>query len=910
MTSQLLIPEGKAWPAVLEFVKDNISYIGPRHLSLLVGLIEDWALVVSWKDPEPAGFAAAGAIAFYLLDQLQDYDGDGLSKRILNVIVKTPTAVPDRFIDLVDRGCVRQPDSVADDFVSVILPGMNGSFACRAYSAEMVRLTKANLLMTESDLFNSDDYSPVGIERFFGMRENHSHDFFPASAARGPFAALLLHHPSEGTQLILDLANHAGQWYAERGTGDDGLEPAAIVSVNVPESGIVKQWANGRLWQLYRGSSVGPESLKSALMALEQWLLAISTGDKVDLDSWLLFLLRESNNVAVPAVVASLCVAHPEKAMRAGLALLGCRELIWLDRQRMASEHMSSSLSSLIPTSIPEHLVYEAERKAANPLPHRHHDIESMAIKLQFSPVREEVWRLIDEHRAALPPLDSQNEGDRVWRLALHRMDVRGFRKVTTEADIPGPEAETQAEAGVAYYSPGMIEDDVKDVVDRATRDHAKLNRDLSLLNWGMAVWEGKPESAQQGQNWQAMLAAAKEREKSGEPTPEYCEGGPGVIAAVCVRDHLRELEGDDRTFCLDVLIAEIDRHADTDDSSLTYARGIANADRCSAFAITRALAECEPAAPDTRIVTALAIALTHAIPEVRDYAIEGVGRNLDGGWRSFALRCATALAVQARLLEEAQESRRDWHEQRREIVSDVNVEVRKLIVENDRYDETELSRIELSSWAGQAATRSILRIFATWPDSDIARNFHSHVVAFLSETWKRKRGSQRGQQRHYEFEHAATEDLARFVLRLERDEALALCSGFAPLVSEDSEDLARFLRDLIIAEDAHQDPTPFWNIWDYFRNSLRSAPWLPSSLTRSRFDSGLIRAMFLGVQWKADVGHWERLSNHAVDIESLARELPPSSTVVSAYCRFLYTIGLTPSPQCLRGNRKLTERR
>ena len=228
--------------------------------------------------------------------------------------------------------------------------------------------------------------------------------------------------------------------------------------------------------------------------------------------------------------------------MRAGLALLSCRELIWLDRQRMASESMSSSLSSLIPTSIPEHLVYEAERKAANPLPHRHHDIESMAIKLQFSPVREEVWRLIDEHRAALPPLDSQNEGDRVWRLALHRMDVRGFRKVTTEADIPGPEAETQAEAEVAYYSPGMIEDDVKDVVDRATRDHAKLNRDLSLLNWGMAVWEGKPESAQQGQNWQAMLAAAKEREKSGEPTPEYCEGGPGVIAAVCVRDHLREL--------------------------------------------------------------------------------------------------------------------------------------------------------------------------------------------------------------------------------------------------------------------------------------------------------------------------------------------------------------------------------
>src|SRR6202521_883656 len=171
-------------------------------------------------------------------------------------------------------------------------------------------------------------------------------------------------------------------------------------------------------------------------MDLEQWLLAISRSDKGDLDSWLLFLLRESNNVAVPAGVASLCVAHPEKAMRAGLALLSCRELIWLDRQRMASEHMSSSLSSLMPTAIPEHLVYEMERKAANPLPHRHHDIESMGTKLQFSPVREEVWRLIDEYRAALPPLESQNEGDRVWRLALHRMDVRGFPKVTTEVDI------------------------------------------------------------------------------------------------------------------------------------------------------------------------------------------------------------------------------------------------------------------------------------------------------------------------------------------------------------------------------------------------------------------------------------------------------------------------------------------
>ena len=65
------------------------------------------------------------------------------------------------------------------------------------------------------------------------------------------------------------------------------------VRMQIPGEGDVTQWANGRLWCLFRGTSVGPYVLQTALMALESWLMEICEADDAQVEELLLELLKE-----------------------------------------------------------------------------------------------------------------------------------------------------------------------------------------------------------------------------------------------------------------------------------------------------------------------------------------------------------------------------------------------------------------------------------------------------------------------------------------------------------------------------------------------------------------------------------------------------------------------------------------
>ena len=81
-------------------------------------------------------------------------------------------------------------------------------------------------------------------------------------------------------------------------------------------------------------------------------------------------------------------------------------------------------------------MIYDDERRRADSLPHRKHDLEALAIKLQLGAQRDAVWRILDEYRAALPEVGAQTEEDRLWRLALHRMDMRTYQPKLMEAEV------------------------------------------------------------------------------------------------------------------------------------------------------------------------------------------------------------------------------------------------------------------------------------------------------------------------------------------------------------------------------------------------------------------------------------------------------------------------------------------
>ncbi|MGI9575357.1 hypothetical protein ACRYJU_14855 [Alloalcanivorax xenomutans] len=906
--SQMLVASGEAWPAVLELVLTGLDDLVPQHTPILLGLIEDFASSIDWREPEPKGFEESAKIAFRLLGGLDDYRMGDMRKRTLQVIAKVPRGDAEAFRGLVDRAMAdERGDRLSDEVSEILMGGIDGWNACRFLPEEIVRLAKARLLLHEEDL-GVDDWhrgSSINVEPCFGIQEHVHLDSFPASSMRGVFLPLLRHHPRRAADFIIELLNHTGSWYGEQRWPYHRLEPAGQITIEVPEEIAVTQWANPRLWNLYRGLSVGPYILQSALMALEAWLLEICDLEGVDVEPWLLKILRESNNVMATAVVASICNAHPEKSGRAALALLSSRELIWMDRARIVQERGQSAMLGIFPC-FGINQFYEDERKKSNALPHRGHDLEALAVKLQLIEERREaVFEIIDRHRAAVPPAEEQSEEHRLWRLALHRMDVRGFRAVE-EAEVESS-AEPASEQGETrekriYLGPGEIEPDVQELIDQHAPVAAQQERDLSLLNWGNAAWEGRESAHLDIGDWETFLARA--RACDGEPEPEdFARGGPGMIAAVCARDHWDEMSPEDQVWCVEKLIWEIERECDNEDEMTRHSRGAFQPDRQAAYILPGLLGRDVPEKQRARIREVIAKALTHASDEVAAYAAEGIGVFSMGNLRPFSDGCVAAIAAGARLTSErlVEEREKPYEERLRspELRREVVPTVRAAIINQSCDLATELDGLDLDDWPGKQAAATILQVFGYQPGSDLAIRFHRWIAQWIVSVWdKEQEDRERHGRRDHRFEQDCFERIARFALKLRASDACDVCAPFSTAVGKHTRDTTHFFKKLVIEEDRCVGETSFWDLWQGFADEICAAPWIERLDARYGYGKELVSAIFLGGGWKENIRHWHRLKGQAHRIDTLASLFRGSATALEAYCRFLHDIGETSLPQ------------
>ena len=217
LPSVLLEPDGDAWPAVLEAVADGFDSLKPANSDLLVGLLEDWARGVSVWTPLPDGAVPVGKIAFGLLDQLDGWGHKDHRERILHVIAKAPRCDASRFADLLQRAAdgENQRDTTCDELAEILLSGIEGTAACRDFPKLMAKLALSKYCLTDTDLERRFQWSSPDSDDTFGINGNIEQWYFPVSAIRGPFRPLLRFHPADGVQLLLDLLNHAGNWYGE-----------------------------------------------------------------------------------------------------------------------------------------------------------------------------------------------------------------------------------------------------------------------------------------------------------------------------------------------------------------------------------------------------------------------------------------------------------------------------------------------------------------------------------------------------------------------------------------------------------------------------------------------------------------------------------------------------------------------
>ena len=258
------------------------------------------------------------------------------------------------------------------------------------------------------------------------------------------------------------------------------------------------------------------------------------------------------------------------------------------------------------------------------------------------------------------------------------------------------------------------------------------------------------------------FFAQAKDLQRRHQPATIFDGDAVGYVAALCIRDHWDEMAKDDRQWCLDTAILELERENDSNDPMVRMSVHAGKADRPAAYVLPKILAS-EPDNPD--VLAAVATALTHTSEQVVLWCAEGVGNYLASDHQGLLFRCAGALTMRARLLIEHELRERTAFLERQKRAAQarghLNNRIGKLIAGAKRLfgdrdtevprtfsatvreaflnltidPQVEIASLDLGTGPARSIVISVSSILASVSDSTLARDFHLSMSQAVVES-------------------------------------------------------------------------------------------------------------------------------------------------------------------------------
>jgi hypothetical protein len=755
---------------------------------------------------------------------------------VLKVIAKIPKADAARFeatlrghIDIEER---RRRDVVAEDFRELIYMGIDGMPAARDLPDVIISIGADYLLASEENIDDERRYArrSLDIDLYFGIKAGRRHNSFPPSALRGPWVALLRYHTEKALDFYIRVFNHSADWYAHQRLLDP-LEEAWEVELTFADGTTRRQRLNRRLWGLYRGMSVGPHPLESMLMALETWLLEVSRQKPEVLDGILIDILRRSDNAAIAAVVASVATAYPHAAGEALLVLLSVRDFIEVDRGRRVGEQQVSGMAGVFPT-LPDHQVYAMERKDANDLPHRRRDLETAVVNLQLGSSAPRVHALLDAYLAALPPKDQQDEEDRLWRLAIHRMDLRQYTVSDTAGrEILDPEARPDdPPQRFVRFDPKPPEADVQAMVDESASRLAAMNAGLGTLMWGIQAF-GRETDQYDPSQWAAKLAEAQAMDSKGGQE-HGSRHAPGFVAAVCLRDRWDDMSPTQREWCIDTVCAEVLRGANQASHIERVQNNSMAADRACASVLATSLRKSLDPTRTERVKGAFAAALTHPVEQVQRYATWSIDDIVWATDRALALRCLNAVAAEAAIIDKARDSEdaRPYRERRDlgDIMAEAAADIRARFWKEGALPEDAHVTLDISGPFGAEALKRMLVILGRVPQDPLAIAAFTRASRTLAGWWASDDERRGGRDRDFHTEYDVSQRVQEFLLRTSPEAAQQVLAPLLAAIDRHSRELRSVMQGLTGLQDTDPNTPQYWFLWGLIADAVKRARWVP----------------------------------------------------------------------------------
>ncbi|MFF2530284.1 ATP-binding protein [Brevibacillus sp. NPDC058079] len=657
-----LTPYGLGWESIILFLFENRDCIAEEILPHVIAVLNEWSSLIHIEEELPDSSREAGLLALHLLSMIKDsYRDEGERKKLLGVIIRVIPVILNEFNGLLDSDVFgnqnkRRRLSYVQELCTLSLTCMESAFLCKHIPDTLIKLAFHKWVIDEGQMNKYTDFHK-DVSEYFGLHEYGSEvNFFPASGVRGPFRSLLRFHPRKGLDFIIQLLNISAEKYAHSDLdspemySDLRLEnyrsEVEQVEIVLNDGTTVKQYCSQRLWNGYRGHSVVPYLLQSALMALENWLIAwaeIPEGNETL--EWIYnYILRNSNSVMPTAVLISVATGFPNKLAKAAIPLMRVPELYSLDLTRTINERGGNEVNWFGVSRDPFSRFYAEERRTAALRPWRKESLETLITRLQFTEFREEVLRIIDELRSKV----SCDEG---WQFRFHRIDSRGWEPVADE------------ENGRIIFTSGALEPHLEEVQQKFEAEQTITNRFMQLYLWSDKVLKNEVLEREYYANWRDALKEVKELLEilvKGEVNDLSRMHAGAVIkaASIFIRDHSKEMNEDDLAWCFKLICEAVLSYADTKNmitDSLDH-----NGSAAAASVLPFFMDFAERDEEKFFVKKMIAISLTHSDETVKVAAADGIKRHLWLRDPVFAEKCIIGVIKYARLESENFTTRRN----------------------------------------------------------------------------------------------------------------------------------------------------------------------------------------------------------------------------------------------------------
>lgn len=560
--------KGSGWESFIKMIYIHKDELGLEYIEFILPVLREWQTKNQKGDTSRK--AALIALHYYELinQERYGYGFDEYIKSICDVIIVGSFEIQDEIKAIFEQILTNKWKNHSDDYYKLsemILSteyGFPKAFLILKYFPDYV-LKLADLFWSYTPkelprgVFGGSEREE--IETAFGLEKYGVSRYYPDSALQTPFYYQLKLHHKDTINFIIDFINKCVEKYSE-----SDWEEVKEVRVYIDDKMTIKQYHSQGLWNMYRGTSspVMPDILKSIHMALEKYILEVIKNSKQeDVEIFLKYLLMKSKSSSISAIVASTVLAYPDRTFNIAKTLFKTKEFIQADLIRQIKDYsearflygMGYGLNS-------NNKVYADERLKTCDDKHRNSHLENLFLNYQLfrnegvsedeaDRRQKKLWKILDDYYKDLPTPNEQLESEKIWSIALARMDRR-------KQDI---ELE-KVDGGVQLTFNSKLDSEIEKYSKNSQKESSEIFKYNSLYLWS----KNKLENNQDYKKYKEfednpLLALDKLKElvktKPEKQSPILQKEVFSDTAIVLIRDFSHILKLEDKELCRDIIL-------------------------------------------------------------------------------------------------------------------------------------------------------------------------------------------------------------------------------------------------------------------------------------------------------------------------------------------------------------------